>query len=369
MSARDALRTPVIFFVISLATLGFSVRSALAGHAFGTVVSVEGGAYYSSPSLLRPTRLKGEETLKTATAVQTQLHSYVRILFDTAVLTVGEETLIEIAVPSERSVEGGLVVTLRRGVVRIVAHGSPERSVQVQVASVPDTVHFSEGSVVMWASESLSKTPEGGPMRSDTISNTGVANLDEHAVSWASGSASIMVPGGAVLTHRPTHRPILGIGRSAAAAPWIAKTEVRWTPTVEKGKKILQNLPNQRLLPILEARLPPHRHDGTLHTPPAVISGLVAMPPPAAVVAAAPGPSTLPSSPQLPNTPTGSSTSVTPVSVAPPILVAPASPPASTQIPVVPTSTSGLSGSGLPSFSDVIGAINGNGNAQGRGRR
>src|SRR5687768_17023503 len=113
MSARDALRTPVIFFVISLGTLGFSARSAVAGHAFGTVVSVEGGAYYSSPSLLRPTRLKGEETLKPATVVQTQLHSYVRILFDTAVLTVGEETLIEIAVPSEGSIQSGLVVTLR----------------------------------------------------------------------------------------------------------------------------------------------------------------------------------------------------------------------------------------------------------------
>jgi hypothetical protein len=100
--------------------------------------------------------------------------------------------------------------------------------------------------------------------------------------------------------------------------------------------------------------------DGTLHTPPAVVSGVVTVPQRGAVIAAAPVPSQPPFTPPGANAQTGSSTPLTPVPVAPPAIVA----------PIAPAGTSSLSGSGFPSFSEVIGAIgNGNGNGRGRGRR
>lgn len=119
-------------------------------HAFGTVASVEGGVYYVSPSLTRPTRLNGGETITSTSVLQTQPHSSLRILFDTAVLTVGEDTLVEIAAPSEGGVQNGSpIVSLIRGVVRVVADGSPERSIRVHMKDRSDTVDFSQGSVVM----------------------------------------------------------------------------------------------------------------------------------------------------------------------------------------------------------------------------
>jgi hypothetical protein len=105
----------------------------------------------------------------------------------------------------------------------------------------------------MWAGESLSRTPDGRPMGSDTICGTGVANLGERAVSCVSRGVSMVVPGGSVLTsasaypHRWWER---------AAAPWIVKTDMRWSANLETAKQTLQNLPNdQRLLPRLDARL------------------------------------------------------------------------------------------------------------------
>jgi hypothetical protein len=357
---RHALRSRLMFLIFSVGVLGSSASSAETRHAFGTVVSVEGAVYYVSPSLLRPTRLNGGEGITSTSVLQTQPHSSVRILFHTAVLTVGEDTLVEIAPSSEGAVQNGtLVISLSRGVVRIVADGSPERSIRVQLADLSDTVHFSQGSVVMWAGESLSRTPDGRPMVSDMISSTGVANLGERAVLCVSRGVSMAVPGGSVLT-RP-HRPTLTDGGRAAAAPWIAKTDARWSANLETAKQTLQNLPNDhRLLPRPEARRLPHRDDSPLHTPPAVVSGVVTVPQHGAVVAAAPVPSLPPFTAPAANTPTGSSTSVTPVPVAPPGIIA----------PIAPASTSVLSGSGLPSFPDVIGALgNGNGNGQGRGRR
>jgi hypothetical protein len=209
----------------------------------------------------------------------------------------------------------------------------------------------------MWAGESLSRTPDGRPMGSEMISSTGVANLGERAVSCVSRGVNMMVPEGSVLT-RP-HRPIRTDDGRAAAAPWIAKTDMRWNANLETAKQTLQNLPNdQRLLPRLDARLLPQGDDGTLRTPPAVVSGVVTVPQHSAIIAAAPVPP--PFTPPGANAQTGSSTPLTPVPVAPPVIVA----------PIAPAGTSGLSGSGFPSFSDVIGAIgNGNGNGRGRGRR
>jgi hypothetical protein len=329
--SRDAIRSGLIFLFVSVGVLGSSGSSAETQNAFGTVLSVEGGVYYVSPSLSRPTRLNGGETMKSTSVLQTQPHSSVRILFHTAVLTVGEDTLVEIAAPSEGAVQNGtLIVSLSRGVVRIVADSTPEGSIRVQLADFSDTVHFSQGSVVLWAGESLSRTPDGRPMVTDTISSTGVANLGEHAVSWVSGGASLVVPGGSVLS-RP-HRPTVTDGGRAAAAPWIAKTDVRWSAKLETAKKTLQNLPNdQRLVPRLEARLLPQRDDGTLRTPPAVVSGVVTVPERGTVVAAAPVPSPPAFTSPAANTQTASSTSVTPVPVAPPVIIA----------PVAPTSTNG----------------------------
>jgi hypothetical protein len=73
----------------------------------------------------------------------------------------------------------------------------------------------------MWAGESLSRTPDGRPMGSDTICGTGVANLGERAVSCVSLSVSMVVPGGSALTrpHRPTRTdggrglPLPGLSR------------------------------------------------------------------------------------------------------------------------------------------------------------
>jgi hypothetical protein len=115
-----------MFLIFSVGVLGSSASSAETRPAFGTVVSVEGAVYYVSPSLLRPTRLNGGEGMTSTSVLQTQPHSSVRILFHTAVLMVGEDTLVEIAPPSEGVVQNGtLVVSLSRGVVRIVADGSP----------------------------------------------------------------------------------------------------------------------------------------------------------------------------------------------------------------------------------------------------
>jgi hypothetical protein len=113
---RHALRSRLMFLIFSVGVLGSSASSAETRHAFGTVVSVEGAVYYVSPSLLRPTRLNGGEGITSTSVLQTQPHSSVRILFHTAVLTVGEDTLVEIAPSSEGAVQNGtLVISLAEG--------------------------------------------------------------------------------------------------------------------------------------------------------------------------------------------------------------------------------------------------------------
>jgi hypothetical protein len=112
---RHALRSRLMFLIFSVGVLGPSASSAERRHAFGTVVSAEGAVYYVSPSLLRPTRLNrggGDDIYERSSDAATLVCPY---LFHMAVLTVGEDTLVEIAPPSEGAVQNGtLVVSLSR---------------------------------------------------------------------------------------------------------------------------------------------------------------------------------------------------------------------------------------------------------------